>query len=88
MSLKQLFVGHDIGPQITVSNSIFKKRDILEYTCIENSDYEANILARVLDDGSVVRFGKWYCDANEFKTIIERHGHTCKCIPQHFQLVT
>ena len=58
MLLKQFFVGHDIGPQITVSNSIFKKRDILEYMCIENSDYEANILARVLDDGSVVRFGK------------------------------
>ena len=58
MSLKQLFVGYDIGPQITVSNSIFRKRDILEYTCIENSDYEANILARVLDDGSAARFGE------------------------------
>ena len=47
-----------IGPQITISNSIFKTGDVLEYTCIENSDHQYNRLARVLDDGSAARFGE------------------------------
>ena len=52
------FVGVAIGPQITISNSIFKTGDVLEYTCIENSDHQYNRLARVLENGSVARFGE------------------------------
>ena len=52
-------VGADIGPQITISNSIFEMGDILEYTCIENDDDEYNVLARVFDNGTVLPFGKW-----------------------------
>ena len=87
--LKHFFlVGNDIGPQITISNSIFEMGDILEYTCIENGDDEKNRLATKFDNGTVVPFGKWSSNINKVMMNNNYNGLACQFITQYVQLVT